>query len=178
MKSYMVGILVILMLGVLGCASEVVDKGAVSNTAEKVAMENEQEIADTEVETEETTKGTTDTAQDNMEAKDSEPEKTGAVEDSSSGEPTTKEINMVAKKWSFEPETITVKQGDTVLLHVESIDVKHGISLPAFGVNENLNAGETVDIEFVADKKGSFPFICSVWCGVGHGGMKGTIIVE
>ena len=63
-----------------------------------------------------------------------------------------KEFDMTAKQWDFEPSTIEVNQGDTVKLHIESIDVIHGIALPAFGINENLEPGKTVDIEFVADK--------------------------
>jgi nitrosocyanin len=89
-----------------------------------------------------------------------------------------KEFNVVAKKWDFEPSEIKVNKGDTVKLKIESIDVTHGISLPAFKVNENLMSGETVEIEFTADKTGEFPFFCSVFCGSGHGKMKGTLIVE
>ena len=91
---------------------------------------------------------------------------------------TVKEIQMTAKNWEFIPDTITVNQGDTVKLEIESVDVKHGIILSAFGVNEDLNPGETVNIEFIADKKGEFPFFCSVFCGSGHGSMDGKLIVE
>ncbi len=89
-----------------------------------------------------------------------------------------KEFKMTAKKWEFIPDTITVNEGDTVKLEIESIDVTHGFGLSAFGINENLNAGETVNIEFVADKKGEFKFFCSVFCGSGHSQMDGKIIVE
>ncbi len=94
------------------------------------------------------------------------------------GEGETVEINMIAKQWSFEPSTITVNEGDTVLLHIESTDVTHGISIPEFEVYENLIPGETVDIQFVADKKGTFTFSCSVYCGSGHNYMTGQLIVN
>ena len=93
-------------------------------------------------------------------------------------ESTVKEFKMTAKKWEFVPDTITVNEGDTVKLEIESIDVTHGFGLSAFGINENLKSGETVEVEFVADKKGEFTFICSVFCGSGHGAMKGTLVVE
>ena len=93
-------------------------------------------------------------------------------------EATVHEIAMVARKWVFEPDTITVKKGDTVKLTVESVDVTHGFALPAFGINENLTPGKTVEIEFVADNAGTFPFACSVVCGSGHKGMTGELIVE
>lgn len=89
-----------------------------------------------------------------------------------------KTIKVTAKKWSFEPAEIKVKDGDSVKLEINSTDVDHGIALPAFNVNSVLKAGTTTTLEFVADKKGSFPFFCSVFCGSGHGGMRGTLIVE
>lgn len=88
------------------------------------------------------------------------------------------EINMIAKQWNFEPGTITVNEGDNVLLNIENIDVTHGISIPDFGINENLIPGETTSIQFIADKKGVFTFYCSVYCGSGHNSMTGQLIVN
>lgn len=88
------------------------------------------------------------------------------------------EIKMTAKQWSFEPSVIKVKQGDHVKLTIESMDVTHGLSIPDFGVSQNVNAGETVVVEFDADKKGEFPFRCSLFCGSGHTEMTGKLVVE
>lgn len=85
---------------------------------------------------------------------------------------------MTASQWKFEPNTITVNQGDTVRLQIKNIDVTHGFSLPAFGVNKQLDAGKTTTVEFVADKKGTFTFACSVFCGAGHSSMTGKMVVE
>jgi len=92
-------------------------------------------------------------------------------------EPVVKEFNIIAKRWDFTPGTITVQKGDNVKLSIESIDVRHGIAIPAFNINQQLNPGETTIIEFTADKEGSFRFFCSVLCGAGHSGMDGTLIV-
>lgn len=89
-----------------------------------------------------------------------------------------KEFSMIAKKWQFDPFTINVKQGDKVRLKIKSIDVSHGFSLLDFNVNENLEPEKEVVVEFIADKKGEFSFFCSVFCGEGHSGMKGKLIVE
>ena len=89
-----------------------------------------------------------------------------------------KEFSMIAKKWQFDPSTINVKQGDKVRLKIKSIDVTHGFSLLDFNVNENLEPEKEVIVEFIADKKGEFSFFCSVFCGEGHSGMKGKLIVE
>lgn len=94
------------------------------------------------------------------------------------GTGTVKEYTMKANQFDFEPSTITASVGDTVKLHITSEDVAHGFALPDFGISKTLNPGETVDIEFVADKKGTFNFFCNVQCGLGHGGMRGQLVVR
>jgi len=92
--------------------------------------------------------------------------------------PPVKEFSVTAKRWDFDPGVITVNEGDMVKMSVRSIDVSHGIAISQFGVSERLSPGETVDIEFTADKAGTYSFFCTVPCGSGHGSMRGTLIVE
>lgn len=89
-----------------------------------------------------------------------------------------KEFVITLKQWSFSPSIIRVKKDDMVTLKLRSIDVTHGLALLDFNINANIKAGETKTVEFKADKTGSFDFVCSVYCGVGHGGMNGKLIVE
>jgi cytochrome c oxidase subunit 2 len=89
-----------------------------------------------------------------------------------------KEFNLIARKWSFEPSVISVKQGDRVKLIITSVDVTHGLALPEFNINTVLAPNTAVEVEFVADKKGTFTFFCSVPCGAGHSNMNGRLIVE
>ena len=89
-----------------------------------------------------------------------------------------KEIDVVAKMWEFSPSEIVVNKGDRIRLNINSIDVKHGMSIPAFSVSEDLEPGKTVKVEFTADKAGTFEFSCNVFCGDGHSDMKGTLIVK
>ena len=74
-----------------------------------------------------------------------------------------KEFVMTAKQWEFVPETIKVNQGDKIKLKITSTDVAHGFSLNEFGINEILEPGKTVEVEFIADKRGTFNFFCSVY---------------
>jgi len=90
----------------------------------------------------------------------------------------TREFTIEAKQWDFVPSTITVNQGDLVRIKIKSIDVSHGFALPDFNVDKLLNPDEEVIVEFIADKKGTFNFFCSVQCGLGHGGMRGQLIVR
>ena len=88
------------------------------------------------------------------------------------------EFNVIARKFEFEPAVIKVKQGDFVRLKVTSTDADHGIAIDELGINVKVPEGETKIVEFMADKKGEFTFMCSVFCGSGHSRMKGTLIVD
>lgn len=90
----------------------------------------------------------------------------------------TKEIEITARNWEFTPNTIEVNLGDRVELHIESVEGTHGFMLSEFGINERLVPYQDVHVNFIADKKGTFPFSCSVPCGSGHGGMTGQLIVK
>lgn len=87
-------------------------------------------------------------------------------------------IEMTAEKFRFTPEKITVEKGDTVRIDIISKDVKHGLQIKAFNVNEEISSEEPTIIEFKADKAGTFHFHCSVYCGSGHKNMHGKLIVR
>lgn len=89
-----------------------------------------------------------------------------------------REINVTAKQFEFTPNPIKVKLGEFVRLNMTSLDVTHGLSIPDYGINEIINPGEVTSVEFQAVQKGTFPFSCSVQCGLGHSGMRGALIVE
>jgi cytochrome c oxidase subunit 2 len=90
------------------------------------------------------------------------------------------EFNITAARFEFNPNKIVVKHGQKVTLNLKSLDVAHGFSLPEFGIEEELLPREPVTVTFIADRKGNFPFVCSVICGAGHdhASMVGNLIVE
>ena len=90
----------------------------------------------------------------------------------------TKTFQITAKKYEFIPDTISVKQGDEVILQVTAADREHGIGIEELNIDQALPQGETVTIEFVADKKGEFTISCTKFCGWGHFGMKAKLIVS
>ncbi len=92
--------------------------------------------------------------------------------------PPVNTIQMTAKRYEFTPREIHVKQGETVRLVITAMDHNHGIQIKEFNIKEKLPKGETKTVEFVAKTKGTFEFHCSEFCGIGHHGMKGKIIVE
>ncbi|MGH9862753.1 MAG: cupredoxin domain-containing protein [Candidatus Acidiferrales bacterium] len=89
-----------------------------------------------------------------------------------------REIPMTAKKYEYSPKEIRVKQGERVRLLITATDRKHGFQIKELGIKTELEKDKATAVEFVADKPGEYQFKCSVRCGFGHGGMRGTLIVE
>jgi cytochrome c oxidase subunit II len=87
-------------------------------------------------------------------------------------------VKMTAERFRFTPDAIHVKAGTLVRIDVKSVNGTLGFELGAFGIDESLDERETKTIEFFAQEKGEYTFRCSHFCGIGHFGMKGTIIVE
>ncbi|HSB11233.1 MAG TPA: cupredoxin domain-containing protein [Blastocatellia bacterium] len=94
-----------------------------------------------------------------------------------SGAPKEKVIKLTAKKFEYSPAEITVKKGEPVVIEVSSEDVKHGFTLPDFGIRTDIKPGSVNRISFTPDKAGRFAFACDVFCGAGHEEMSGTLIV-
>jgi cytochrome c oxidase subunit 2 len=87
-------------------------------------------------------------------------------------------VEVTAKRFAFEPERIEVTEGDRVRLVVRSADGVHGIGIKKFKLDQKIPRGETVTIDFVASSAGTFPVLCSEYCGKGHEDMKGTLVVR
>ena len=86
-------------------------------------------------------------------------------------------IKMTAKRYEYTPSTITVKKGAPVVLEFTSLDRLHGFNCPALGIRTDIAPGKVTTLRFVPGKTGTFPFHCDIFCGSGHEGMAGTIIV-
>ena len=104
-------------------------------------------------------------------------ERRNPLEGMPAGAPAQK-IKVTAKKFDFVPAEIHVKQGNHVVLEIQSLDVTHGIAIPHYGIDVTLPPEKKVTVEFYAAQAGTYPFHCSHFCGLGHGGMKGKVIVE
>lgn len=87
-------------------------------------------------------------------------------------------ICMTAKRYEYTPDVVRVKQGTHVILEIESLDATHGFKIDQYGINVTIPEKEKVTVEFYARESGTYPFKCSHFCGVGHFGMNGKIVVE
>lgn len=86
-------------------------------------------------------------------------------------------IEVTAKRFSFDPGDLTLKEGEPVVLVLKSVDVAHGLRFRELGVDVKVSKGATSEVQFTPEKTGDFVGHCSVFCGGGHGSMKLTLHV-
>ena len=91
-------------------------------------------------------------------------------------------VRMTAVRSHFTPDTIRVKKGDTVHLHITNIeqahDATHGFAIASYNVNLSLEPGEHANATFKAEKAGVFPLYCTEFCSALHLEMAGYLLVE
>ncbi len=86
-------------------------------------------------------------------------------------------IDVSARQFAFEPATLRVQRGDTVTIHLESLDAVHGLFIDGYDVDIQAEPGKSADVTFVADKEGKFKVRCSITCGPLHPFMIGELEV-
>jgi cytochrome c oxidase subunit 2 len=86
-------------------------------------------------------------------------------------------IHLTAKKFEYSPNEITVKKGQPVTIEIASLDRKHGFTIPDLKVRSDVRPGAENVVRFTPDRAGTFNFHCDLFCGSGHEGMTGTLIV-
>jgi cytochrome c oxidase subunit II len=87
------------------------------------------------------------------------------------------EVQIVAKKYTFEPSTIQVTAGESVRLVIRSQDGTHGFAIPKLKIDVRIpKTGDPVTIEFTAPPAGQYQIACSEFCGSGHGQMKAGLV--
>jgi len=89
-----------------------------------------------------------------------------------------KTFEIDSENFKFSLKEIKVKQGDKVRIVVENDEGMHDWNIDEFNAKTKvLKAGESETVEFIADKKGTFEYYCSVGQHRANG-MVGNLIVE
>ena len=91
--------------------------------------------------------------------------------------PQERRITVTTQTFAFEPGTVRVNRGDTVIIGLESLDVVHGLYLDGYEISTRAQPGQPGELRFVADRDGAFHFRCAVPCGNLHPFMIGKLVV-
>ncbi|MDQ0339074.1 nitrous-oxide reductase [Caldalkalibacillus uzonensis] len=79
-------------------------------------------------------------------------------------------------------DVIEVEEGDRVFIHLTNIDldqdITHGLGISDYDLTMEIQPGETVTLEFTADKAGTYPLYCTNFCSALHQEMKGYLLVK
>ena len=94
-------------------------------------------------------------------------------------------ITAIGKMWSWtfiypngkESDKLYVPYNKSVVLNLESKDVIHSLSIPAFRIKEDVVPGKTNFLWFIPTIKDTFDVFCTAYCGVRHSSMLSQVIV-
>ena len=98
-----------------------------------------------------------------------------AVRSAQSAEPRI--IRITARRFSYEPNEIPLKVGESVVVEVNSLDFVHGMNIPEMGKRFDLVPGRITRLELQPTKPGTIDFVCDNFCGDGHEEMHGRFVV-
>ena len=89
-----------------------------------------------------------------------------------------REIRVVATEFAFEPNVITLHEGEPVnIVLINEGSLPHELQIEAFGFHAHAEAGETVTVGFVPDETTELEFSCLI-AGHYENGMFGNLTVE
>jgi cytochrome c oxidase subunit 2 len=89
--------------------------------------------------------------------------------------PEPRRVEITARRFAFDPNFITLKKGEPVVLVIRSSDVEHGLRVPDLGLDLRVPKHGVGELKFTPERVGDFVGHCSVFCGAGHGGMMLTL---
>jgi heme/copper-type cytochrome/quinol oxidase subunit 2 len=89
-----------------------------------------------------------------------------------------REFTIVAKDYTFTPNTLDVTQDDLVKITLKSEDRPVSFAIDAYRIIKRAAGHTSVTFEFRADQVGTFPFYCNLTKDPGCKDMKGTLAVK
>jgi cytochrome c oxidase subunit II len=87
-------------------------------------------------------------------------------------------VKITASKFNFTPDHITLVKGRPVTLQFTSTDCTHGFLIRALNIETSIKPGTITQMTVTPTVAGTFKAICDRYCGLGHRGMKMTVVVQ
>jgi cytochrome c oxidase subunit II len=94
-----------------------------------------------------------------------------------SSESDEQQVSMLAMKFDYWPDAVTVKKGKPVVLELSALDRIHGFAVPGLGLRTDITPGPPTILRFTPQKAGVYSLHCDNFCGDGHEEMAGRIVV-
>ncbi|HEY7793519.1 MAG TPA: hypothetical protein VIA10_05890 [Gaiellaceae bacterium] len=93
--------------------------------------------------------------------------------------PPGQDAYMMAARYTFYP-VLVLKAGEEYRIWISALDALHGFSIVGGHQNINLEIApqHAFGATFTPEEPGEYLIVCNEYCGLGHHGMKGRIIVE
>ncbi len=98
------------------------------------------------------------------------------------------EIYVVAQMWFYNagpdagaqgtPPTIHIPRGSQATFYVTSRDVIHGFYIEQHSLNLEVIPGHVARGTVTFNRTGTFRIVCDQYCGAGHQGMYGLVVVD
>lgn len=89
------------------------------------------------------------------------------------------EVYLMAHQWGYAPAVLRLEAGVPYRFRMMAVDVAHGASIQLGGASRiiRLRPGALVEQELTFTRPGEYLLYCTVYCGLPHDRMRGTIIV-
>jgi cytochrome c oxidase subunit 2 len=96
------------------------------------------------------------------------------------------QVKVVARKWSWAFEyqggrkdrDLHLVAGQPVELTLASVDVIHSLYVPQFRLKQDAVPGRYTKMIFTPSKAGSYPIVCTEYCGTNHSQMNAVAVVH
>jgi cytochrome c oxidase subunit 2 len=99
----------------------------------------------------------------------------------------TSTVNITGEQfaWTFEYPQDEVRSGELHLVEdqpylfkLDAKDVIHSFWVPQFRMKRDAVPGLTTTVRVTPTRKGRYTLVCTELCGLGHGTMRATVVVE
>ena len=92
--------------------------------------------------------------------------------------PNRRDITIIARERTFEPNRIVVTKDDLVRITLTSDKQPRSFAIDAYRISKRVAAGGSITFEFHANQPGTFTFYCSLTSVQACAEMKGTLVVN
>jgi plastocyanin len=100
---------------------------------------------------------------------------TGAIEDRGTAEASSGAVTLDASEFAFAPTCVESDAGEMLEVTVTNTgSALHNLSVESLGIDEDVQAGETITVQVTLPDSGSLPFVCKYHVS---DGMQGAFLI-